>query len=330
MEPTSAGIGRDHRQDRHRRPVALPAARDPPRRHEGADHGTPELNTKAAALIAEESHIKRVLNQDKVQDAGTFSAFWNRRWWPTVTGTPSTRQEKEIHYRLHLEPNIGSVKVSRSTPRRSPASAGPSRTPSSLTRACATSSRRCTSAWPTPSAGAASPASPSSPPSRSPIQWDHLTREEVNQLLKAARNDYNRLLLHFAAKTGARAGEQIAVEWGDIDWRRKQVRFQRSRTRGETGPTKSKHHRTVPLSEALIGELRELHSEAARAGASSSSATAASPIGQLHECLWRTLKGAGCARSDGTTFGTPSQAISSAPARRSSRSRSGWATAPST
>ena len=57
--------------------------------------GTPELNTKAAALIAEESHIKRVLNQDKVQDAGTFSAFWNRRWWPTVTGTPSTRQEKE-------------------------------------------------------------------------------------------------------------------------------------------------------------------------------------------------------------------------------------------
>src|ERR1700733_7976584 len=94
-------------QGRYRRLVTLP---------DGSQEritGTPELNTKAAALIAEENHVKRVLSQDKVQDAGTFSAFWNKRWWPTVTGTPSTREEKEIHYRLHLEPPPGPVKVAR-------------------------------------------------------------------------------------------------------------------------------------------------------------------------------------------------------------------------
>ena len=257
--------------------------------------GTPELNTKAAALIAEESHIKRVLNQDKVQDAGTFSAFWNRRWWPTVTGTPSTRQEKEIHYRLHLEPNIGSVKVSkvnaetvarlRRTLKDAELSDKSVRNVFATLHKCLADAVRwrCLAALPEfPAIKVADP------------EWDHLTREEVNQLLKAARDDYDRLLLHFAAKTGARAGEQIAVEWGDIDWRRKQVRFQRSRTRGETGPTKSKHHRTVPLSEALIGELRELHSEAGKGRRFVFERDGRELlIGQLHECLWRTLKGAG-------------------------------------
>jgi integrase len=226
------------------------------------DTGTPEINTKQAALAAEEAHVKRALNPSKVIDAGTFADYWTKRWWPTVTGRPSVIEEKEIHYRLHLEQALGKVKRSAITDetlaklRKALLEGDDERdkmAEKSVRNVFATLRKalvdavawKCLAALPSfPKFNVADP------------EWDHLTRAEVDQFLAAARDQRDRLLIHFAVKTGARAGEQLALQWGDVDWRKQQVRFQRSRTRGETGPTKSKKHRTVPLSHALLGELR--------------------------------------------------------------------------
>ena len=61
--------------------------------------------------------------------------------------------------------------------------------------------------------------------------WDFFTWEETERLLAACRDEEARALLMFAVHTGARAGEQLALSWGDIDWHNHLVVFRRSSTR---------------------------------------------------------------------------------------------------
>ncbi len=93
--------------------------------------------------------------------------------------------------------------------------------------------------------------------------------------------------------TGDRAGEQLALKWSDITWTEgaASVRFRRSFTHGHLGSTTSKRHRSVPLPPALADALQEARNEAGAqelvfAGINGRMMR----IGQLHECLWRTLK----------------------------------------
>lgn len=65
--------------------------------------------------------------------------------------------------------------------------------------------------------------------------WDFFPREEAAKLVGAARDDEERVSLLFARDTGARVGEQLALEWGDIDSHNKVVMFRRSSTRGQVG-----------------------------------------------------------------------------------------------
>jgi integrase len=80
---------------------------------------------------------------------------------------------------------------------------------------------------------------------------------EIALLLRAARDD-DRVLIQFAAYTGARAGELLALEWSDVDLRRRLVTFRRSRTGGITTGTKSEAPRQVPINRAL-GRTLEAH-----------------------------------------------------------------------
>lgn len=75
-------------------------------------------------------------------------------------------------------------------------------------------------------------------------------------MISGARTPDARLLILFALRTGARASEQLALRWGDIDWHGHKVVFQRSSIRGVEGPTKSGRVRHVPLTPELEGELR--------------------------------------------------------------------------
>ena len=88
--------------------------------------------------------------------------------------------------------------------------------------------------------------------------WDFFTWEETERLLAACRDEEERALLMFAVQTGARAGEQLALSWGDIDWHNHLVVFRRSSTRGIVGPTKSGRERKVPLTGKLETALRRI------------------------------------------------------------------------
>jgi integrase len=94
--------------------------------------GTPEINTKAAALLDEELHIKRVKSPDAAsakkevptlkqwfygdadpKDPATEPAgrFW--REWVQVQNKPSEQESKKSIYRNHLGPALGPLALDR-------------------------------------------------------------------------------------------------------------------------------------------------------------------------------------------------------------------------
>lgn len=85
--------------------------------------------------------------------------------------------------------------------------------------------------------------------------WDFFTREETDQLLAAVKDPSELALLVFAFDTGARSGEQIAIQWGDLDFRNRLVVFRRASSRGHVGHTKSRRERRVPMTERLARAL---------------------------------------------------------------------------
>ena len=88
-------------------------------------------------------------------------------------------------------------------------------------------------------------------------RWDFYNVAESALLLASARDDDERLWILFALHTGARAGELLALERGDLDFHSSRVDFRRSTTNGITSPTpKSRKGRSVPLSEPLAAGLK--------------------------------------------------------------------------
>jgi integrase len=257
--------------------------------------GTPDINTKKAALAAELAHIKRIQNPAPPKpEETTLSSFVDDRWWPTVVNKTSTVESKRTHLDSHLIPRFGTTKLTSITnevlENFVKSLTDDNYSLKTVKNILATLHKALAKAveW---DCLTALPVFPTIKPGEP--EWDHLTVDEVATLLAAARDDSDRLILMFLAKTGARAGELLAAKLTDIDWTKKTIRFQRSRTRGETGATKSGRHRAVPLSASLLEALRKRHGNS-RAGLIFPRPDG-SPmlIGQLHECLWRTLKRAG-------------------------------------
>jgi integrase len=84
------------------------------------------------------------------------------------------------------------------------------------------------------------------------------SKADVRRVIEATGPDFG-LMLIFAASTGARAGEQWAVRWQDIDFAASELRIvRRVDAYGEEGAPKSAAGvRTVPLSGQLVAMLRE-------------------------------------------------------------------------
>jgi integrase len=70
-------------------------------------------------------------------------------------------------------------------------------------------------------------------------------------------------LFLFAIHTGLRAGERVATEWADIDWKGKFLSVERSydRAHRKVVPTKTKKHRRVDLSDELLEALQSLRKD---------------------------------------------------------------------
>jgi integrase len=83
--------------------------------------------------------------------------------------------------------------------------------------------------------------------------------KDAMRALISAADEALRLKLIFAASTGARAGEQWAARWGDVDFEKGELSIRRRvDAYGEEGAPKSDAGvRTVPLSDQLIAALRE-------------------------------------------------------------------------
>jgi integrase len=83
------------------------------------------------------------------------------------------------------------------------------------------------------------------------------SKEEMRALIDAADEDI-RLMLVFAASTGARAGEQWAARWQDVNFDKGELRISRRvDAYGEEGPPKSRAGvRVVPLSAQLVSALK--------------------------------------------------------------------------
>jgi len=82
-------------------------------------------------------------------------------------------------------------------------------------------------------------------------------KRDMRALINAADADL-RLKLIFAASTGARAGEQWAAKWNDLDFDKRELNIrQRVDAYGEEGaPKSSAGVRIVPLSDHLISALK--------------------------------------------------------------------------
>jgi integrase len=267
------------------------------------------VNTKAAAEEAEREAIDRLLHPERYPDAErepdpkerpTFALWWREQYVPTfASDTPGTVTAKISHFHHHLRPALGALRLdaidSRALDVLRATLAAPTKDRKELSTktvkdVLGTLHHALSKAveW------GELESLPKFPKIKAPDpEWDHLTITESNALLGAARDDRDRLLLWFALATGARAGEQLALKWSDIAWTEPaaSVRFRRSCRKGVTGPTKSKHHRSVPLPPELADALLEARNDAgARELVFVDRQNRQLRLGQLHSALERTLK----------------------------------------
>ncbi|MBN1653721.1 MAG: site-specific integrase [Deltaproteobacteria bacterium] len=226
--------------------------------------GTPIINTKLEAQREERQHIQRLLHatpETEEKEVLSFRDFVEQKWWPiypkAAGNRPSTVREKEFHLRIHLLPDLGEVKLDQL---QGEAIDGffaelqdKGLSAKSRKNIRATLRRVLASAVEWGYLGSI----PSLPKVKVPEpSFDLFTKEESETLLEAARNDEERLLIMFALYTGARAVEQLALEWGDIDWRNNFIVFRRSVTRVIVGHTKSGRERKVPMTQTLRSALK--------------------------------------------------------------------------
>ncbi|WP_434456550.1 Arm DNA-binding domain-containing protein [Stutzerimonas urumqiensis] len=97
---------------------------------------------------------------------------------------------------------------------------------------------------------------------------DPFTKEEQRAILEAATGQY-RNLLQFAFWTGLRTSELVALEWGDIDWIRGEVRISRGLTMAAKEaelPKTASGIRDVKLLPPAIEALREQKAHTQLAG----------------------------------------------------------------
>lgn len=87
--------------------------------------------------------------------------------------------------------------------------------------------------------------------------FDYLTREEVARFLEACSPNFKPIAM-FASYTGARAGEIVGLKWKDMNLEKKLIRIERS----ESGLTKSKKERYLPINKNLLPVLTKLHQNA--------------------------------------------------------------------
>lgn len=87
---------------------------------------------------------------------------------------------------------------------------------------------------------------------------DPLTIPEIDQVITAINERYDEQVttyFEFAFFTGLRTSELIALEWGDVDFQRRQVRVHQAKVEGEIKNTKTSRIRHVDLNTRALAAL---------------------------------------------------------------------------
>jgi integrase len=194
----------------------------------------------------------------------TFGEFVEIRWWPTYPSAagnrPATVREKAIHLRTHLIPAFGQLPLDRVGGETVDRFVATLRTSG---RALKTIANILTTLRTILNSAVSWKVLPVMPELRRirtpPPSFSFYSFEEARRLIAAATDPHEQALLLFALTTGARAGEELAVRWTDLEG--SAVVFRRSRTRGVEGPPKSGRARAVPVSAALAEALCAIRHE---------------------------------------------------------------------
>lgn len=253
--------------------------------------GTPTRNNRASAEKAERDHIERTLNPpppEPVQGPTfrEFSETWLPRHPAAAGNRPSVRAQRRQHIEQHLIPFFGDMRIEqinaeqvaalfahlRGKMRAKPgmtASGRRKKRPGELAREKApqplaartirnvggTLHRMLVSAVEWGKIAAVPPWPRLKMPSQG-FAW--YTKEESTQLLTGARDPRAHALLLFALRTGARAGEILALQWADVDLAGRKVHIRRSSHRGVIDLPKSNKTREIPMAPDLVECLKEL------------------------------------------------------------------------
>src|SRR4051794_14218866 len=88
--------------------------------------------------------------------------------------------------------------------------------------------------------------------------FDVLTAEEVEALIRAAASPQDAALYATAAYAGLRLGELRALRWRDVDFSKRLVHVRRSYVERDEGVPKSGRVRSVPVIDQVARPLDEL------------------------------------------------------------------------
>jgi integrase len=233
----------------------------------------------------------------KKKEVPTFEQFVDERWikvYPAQAGNRnSTIVEKESHLRLHLRPAFAKVRLDAIGPEKVAKFYADMKKKGLSEKSRKNIGGTLRTILGTALEWEVIDKLPKFPKLKVPApKWDFYNRQETELLLSKARSPEERALLIFPLRTGARAGEQIAFEWGDIDWNSHHVIIRRSSALGVVGPTKSGKERSIPMTEDLESALRAVKHLR-------SHLVFCNPDGrplskwQLHERLWGASRRAG-------------------------------------
>ena len=82
---------------------------------------------------------------------------------------------------------------------------------------------------------------------------------EIRTILDKAATQKDKVLLITAVLTGAREGELIGLQWGDVDWLNSQLHIRRSFNRGKfMEPKSNASRRKIDLARELVQRIEEV------------------------------------------------------------------------
>jgi len=232
---------------------------------------TPEGKTKRKYIYGKKrkdvadklAEVQRERGEGLLLDAGNltvadFLAQWMDSEKESVRDSTHNRREEVI--RLHINPHIGSTKLTKlnalHVQRLYARKLDEGLSPGTVRLIHANLSKALQKAlrWRLVGVNVARAATA---PKNTAVEVKPLTREEVSRLLNAARDDRFEALYVLAVTCGLRRGELLGLRYEDIDLKRGTLQVRRSLSKGKTNlPKTSKSRRSIKLSRTALEALK--------------------------------------------------------------------------